>query len=596
MLLDEGLSEAKVREIVNALRAEGEKELKVFREKAEKRRKRYYGDHYPSAGKAVQSSPTKDRVVLNREMRLVDKGYGLLTLDPPKISARPEEETEAGLVESDRLEAWLEGLLYLQRLNQGQDPISLGLYDALITSMGVLWVIWDTARDTRETGRLMEPPVVIKRRDPCKIILKEGGKKERWKYCMYVDELPVTDVEAEWPEAGRLKGYPTSYAERMRKTVEVVDFWGYEDGQVVNTVITPDQILKPPTVMEKYEYLPVVAWFCRETPSTQWEYKGLPITASMEATAPAVESHVNLLTRATKLLSQLPLLHKGQGDPPKLPAGYDNIVHIDVEEDLGFLQWPGHPPDMYRVLDILEQEVEASSLGAPLSTAGAGSASGYALALRGQAGTLQLVAPEQSYSLAMTLLLQKVCSLCASFAPDLEMRVFGKHENQRKVFALNGSQMQGWFIDVDISAQFPEDKDRKMAWGLQMAAMGDQAPLDSRTITEDFFGYANAERIRERKIADMARTHPGVQLIQLIEALRKRGLEYLIPIITGQMQGPPQPPGQGSPPNVAPNMPVAGVPTTAVPQEQAGAMRSQEMGMGPQTGLTPNELVQREMM
>jgi hypothetical protein len=172
------------------------------------------------------------------------------------------------------------------------------------------------------------------------------------------------------------------------------------------------------------------------------------------------------------------------------------------------------------------------------------------------------------------------------------MRVFGKHENQRKVFALTGSQMQGWFIDVQVSAQFPEDKDKKMAWGLQLSAMGDSAPLDNRTIVEDFLGYSNATLIRERKLVDIAEQHPMVQLLLLIQDLQKRGLEHLIPILLGQ-QPSLQPPGEGSVPNMAPNQPVKGVSTTVMPQEQLGAQRSQQLGMEPEN-LSINELVTRE--
>jgi hypothetical protein len=342
--------------------------------------------------------------------------------------------------------------------------------------------------------------------------------------------------------------------------------------------------------MPRYEHMPFEIFFCRPTDEPAWERKGLPITAAMEKTVPELEAMWNALMRGAKLFSQLPPVHKGPGAAPTLATGFGKVLHLGPEENLGFMEWPGMPPDFHRMTEMLQDEIGAGGLGAPLMGETPASPSGYALALRGEAGTLPLVAPQQALSLALTNVLQQMCSLAANYAPDHEMRIMGQYENQRQFFALTGLECEGFFIEATVRAQFPEDKDRKMAWGMQMASVPrPQRVLDDRTILEDLMGYENAQRIKERRRQEMAEEHPALIATLFAETLEQRGLGHWIPLIFPELAQPaqqgPQQAGQRTPTS----MPVEGVPTQVMPQEQMGAMRSQEMGLSPKGGLFPEE-------
>jgi hypothetical protein len=633
MLLDDELRSKKdIVDRIKDLKDWKGTQLKELHDRMEKRRNRYYLDHYP----ATEKEEGEERVHIASEMRLVDKAYGLLTIEKPTIKAYPEEETEPGLEESDRLESWLEGVNYEQRRRQGVDPWGLGAMDMLITSMACIFTYWDTSLDTRtnwqaaggqgaedeataymeqfygmapqeETGpRLGELPIIVKRRDPIKVYPHEGGNQGRWQWVMYVDKIAQIDVETEWRDA--LGGKPLEgskskgFVEKTKNPVTVIDCWSWENdpetGEPVlyNAVVAGDQLVKPPTPMRKYRQMPFEIFFCRTTPEPQWERKGLPITAQMEKTAPELEAAWNTTMRRAKLHAQLPILHYGTTQDIDIAAGFGKVIHMGPDPSaasLGPMEYGSTPPDYDRMTGMLHREVEAGGLGSPVMGEMGGKESGYALALRGEAGTLNLVAPQQSLSLAMSNVFQQVCSLAAEFAPDHEMRVMGQYENQRKVFALTGEQCQGWFIDVGVEAQFPEDKDRKMAWGMQLAMQPkEQRVLDERTITEEFFGYKNYDQMKDRRLQELAESHPAVTASEMAEALRKRGMEHLLPLIFPELaqQQPGGVPGAAAPTSLS----VPGVPTQVMPQERMGAMRSQEMLGQPKGRMFPEEELEEQ--
>lgn len=624
-MLDESLkTEDAIVKRVKLLASRKKRELKELHSRMQKRRNRYYLDHYEG-----EPEEGEERVHIASEMRLVDKAYGLLTSEKPEVKAYPEDETAPGLIESDELEGFLEGVTYEQRRRQGVDPWNLATMDILIDAMACMFTYWDIALDSRmnwesmETGdeeaefmeryyfgtaeeetqpSLGELPIIIKRRDPMKVLPEEGGNQGRWKWVIYEDKISAIDIETEWAEA--LEGEPLDdfkgkgFVEKSKPTVTVLDCWSWEADAMTgrpilyNTVIAGNQLIKAPTPMENYKQMPFEIFFCRTTGQPEWERKGLPITAQIEKTTGELEAAWNARMRSAKLHSQLPLTYEGTGPTPTVATGFGKVITLPPDSKFGFMEYRGMPPDYDKMTAMLHAEVEAGGLGSPVMGGMGGKESGYALALRGEAGTLNLVAPQQSLSLAMSNVFQQVCGLAASFAPDHEMRVMGRFENQRKVFALTGEQCQGFFIDVGVSAQFPEDKDRRMAWAVQFASQPpEQRLLDDRTIIEDFMGYKNYQRIKERKLQDIAEAHPSVMASEIAEALRKRGMDHWIAMVFPEVAQPGVEPTEGAPTSVS----VGGVPTQVRPQEEMGAMRSQEFGRPPKGRTFPEEEIGEQL-
>jgi hypothetical protein len=613
MLLGEDLNDNKVIDRVKKMYDHKLSGLKRWFDLIDYRRERYNLEHYPEQKDPTQTKPAyEEHITLASEMRLVNKAQDLLTMEKLRISAKPEEETEPGLVEADRLESWLEGVLYENKLKQGSDPLRLAIHDMLVTGCGCLSTLWDTRLDPRlkkvtgedgeetwkyeEEAELRELPLLVLRKDPRKLLPHPGATPGGWLWVMYVEDLPVSDVEAEWGielKKVKVKGE----WERFKETVKVYDVWTWErnpdaeserDLVVCNTVIAGEEIVKKPSVMENYTRLPFIIFSNRETPQEKFEHRFQSMTAPIERSVIELESAWSAIVRQIKITSNLPWIWRGEGTPPEIELGYDpdNVLYLRKEDDFGFPQGPGNPPDAFRVAEMFQIEVDAGSLGAPLSAEAGASTSGYALALRGQAGTLSLNSPSESLSLGMTQLLQLVCDLAAGFAPDHDMRVRAWHENQRRVFALKGNQLKGWLIDVEISAKFPEDTQRNMAYGIQMSQMPpEQRVLDDRTILEKLMGMENASQIIERKLVELFQRNPMIQQILMEDALRKRGLERLIP--TGA--APEQPGMDFAPGPGAPTMPVEGIPTQEMPQEMLGAMRQQEFGFPPGNQPLPEE-------
>jgi len=590
--------------MIDALRSAKEGELKPLHDRIRYRRDRYFLDHYKGKGKAEQG---EERLIFADEMRLVDTSRNLLMLKPPTIKARPEHEDMEALAQSDQLEAWLRGVLYKQRIRSRQDPLDIFALQMLRDGVGVLFTYWEVGLDSRyseqggynENAPLDDLPIVIQARDPLTIFPQEGAVAGRWDWVMVVEEVPVFRVEQQWRvQLEQFRG--KKYKDKLTDKVKVVDVWSQEvdpltgEPMVVNAVIVAgsksSKMVKPPTLMANYETLPFEIGFCIETGEADWLRKGLPITAAIEQIVPQKASLRNSLVRIVKMLAQFPPVFTGKPGraAPKLAAGFGEVIHLETGETLDYPKPPAQSPDIYKVDGMFDDEVALGGMGSPVSQPAGRSMSGYAVALSGQAGTLKMVSPARSFSLALTNALQQVCNLAANFAPDHEMTVMGELEGQRKPFTLTGTDCRGFLIDVDVSARFPDDEARSQAMGVTLAT-APQKILDSRTILQDFLGYENVQEIQQRILVEKAMEDPAVMSVMIQVAAETMGLtEYL----ERERPAPPQgQPGMASPPG-PPSMavPVRGVPTQLMPQEQMGAMRSQEAGIGPKGRYMPQEM------
>lgn len=588
-------SEEQLKGLVTSLLKKKKQDMALWHTAIETRRKRYFLEHYP-AGR----EPGKEYVLISDEMRLVDTARSLLMREIPKIHAYSQVGTSTSEKDSDKVEAWLRGVLYMQTRRQRADPVSLYILDMLMTGAGVLQTYWDTSITPPEL------PIVMKNRDPLCIFPEEGATIGRWRWVIAAEEVPILSIEEEWGAALAERGKKLKEAvgkkyEEKFAQIEVIDVWSREinpgtgEQFIANMVMTKETVLKPPVMMDKYKDLPFEISFCVPTTAREWERKGLPITAAIEGMVPEKAALWNSELRRAKLSAQLPWESWGFGSkPPELPTGFGKGIHRNENQGIKFMELPGPPPDLMVMAAKIEADIDSGGLGAPVGTAPPASPSGYALAIRGEAGTLKMVEPANSVQNALVNVCQNICSLAAAYAPDQPMVVLGrlKDKDRDEVLALTGSECDGFMIDVKVSAAFPEDKSRDMAIGTQLA-MAPKPILDMRTILERFFHIENVDQVKRRLQVEMAEMHPSVQQIVLAIALAESGLEKYIPLIMPQgAGGPPGQPSAPSPPASA--VPVEGVATTVMPQEELGAARSQEMGLSPGGEIFPGAPMEGE--
>lgn len=260
------------------------------------------------------------------------------------------------------------------------------------------------------------------------------------------------------------------------------------------------------------------------------------------------------------------------------------------DDEFGWPNWQGLPPDFFRLDKMYAEEVQAGGMGAPLSQQPPASASGYSIALRGEAGTLKMVSPAKALGQALTNTLQHACSLAAAYAPEHPMTVMGEltrrtgEEEERRIFSLKGADCEGFFIEAKIAARFPDDKARDRAMGITLATSPTPI-LDKRTILEDFMHFENAEQIRRRLLEEEAERDPNLRSALIAMALQESGLLSMVQqFMAAQGQQ-----GSGASPQQGMGMALPGVGTNVMPQEQLGAMRSQEAGIGPKEQMFAEE-------
>lgn len=582
MLLNKSPEQAK--ELVKKLLERKKQDLRLWHKLIDTRWDRYFLEHYP--GEAV---PGEERVYLSHEMRQVNIARALLMRELPKIHAYSQMGTSTAQKDSDKVEAWLRGLVYMQKRTQRVDPVSLFTLDMLATGMGVLQSYWDTSI------RPPDVPIVFRNRDPRCIFPQEGGTTGRWRWVIAAEEVPILDIEEEWAEELEGRGLEEArrkkYDQKLHEQIQVIDVWSREvdaktgEPVIANMVLTSKTILKQPAVMERYKDLPFEIAFCIPTTAKDWTRKGLPITSEIEMIVPELENLLSSELRRAKISAQLPWFSKGFGSrPPELPEGFGTGIHYDSDQDIGFIQLPGPPPDLMVMVRKLEENAEAGGFGAPVGGTPPASPSGYALSLRSEAGTLRLVEPSNSLQNALVNVFQNACSLAAAYAPNEAMVVLGRLKDQStdSLIALTGKECEGFLIDVEVEAGFPLDKMRDRAIGMQLA-LAPKPILDMRTILEEYMHHENVDEIKRRILVEMAEQHPEMMRYLMLLALQEAGMEDALAQMTGQQAGQPSIAQPGV------SVPVPGVPTQVSPQEGLGAMRSQEVGTGPEGHLFPEE-------
>jgi hypothetical protein len=601
---DEEVSEYDTVEMIKALLQRKKAEMSKLHELIEHRRDRYFLDHY-GEGEALDGD---EQLHFSDEQRLVDTARNLLSLRPPRITASPVKEDSTTLIKSDKLESWLDGVLYEQRVRTRQDGMDIFALNVLRDMMGVLFTYWEPKLDARYvTGDLEADldklPIVIVPLDPLMVFPQDGALEGRWDWVMVAREMPILTVEQEWG-VPITRGAAMKYPEKLKNTIEVVDVWSQEtdpetgDTLIVNAVMVEDKLVKPVTVMDKYETLPFEICFCIPTGEADWVRRGLPITGAIEKMVKEKASLRNALVRIIKLMAQFPPVFTGDPgrDPPELDAAFGEVVHLETGETFEWPQAPAQSPDIWRTDSLIEAEIAAGGMGTPVSQIPGKSTSGYALALSGQAGTLKMVAPARSIGMAYTNVLQQVCSLAENYAPDQPMTVMGVYDGVKGPLTLTGGDCKGHIIAVDVVARFPEDESRDKAMGMSLASQPE--PLfDRRTLLEKFFHVDNVHQVEQRLRVEQAQKNPQIQELmmalamdeyQMMEMLEKARAN--LEMIRGGIAAAGQPPGQGSAPGPeGMALPVQGVPTQAIPQEQLGAAPSQAAGLGPWGAMTPEE-------
>jgi hypothetical protein len=561
--------------------------------------------------------------------------HALLVSQKRSFHVVPVNKTAAEQKLTSEMERWLMGVFHVNNLRGKEDAVSMAIWNALVRKVGWVRVRWDQryAEETAQPGwlphqptpdqgmvppqiaqamaapspepvaRFKELPIVLQSVDPKNVFVRHGGAKGI-QYLFYSAKRTIEDIVAELGEAVLPERYLLmDWKERLDKDVWFMEYWGWNDAlRLQSALLIGDSSDEEPgewlngyelDVVEGYDDIPYVAFYCYRTPSTQPE---LRMRGMLDTTKDLVHMQEKLLSaslHAVKMFAIMPLVAtEGTGSPIDVPTGIGTVVHLRQGQSLSFPQWPGTPPDLTRLLTIAEDKIQESGFPSVTYGQGPGGTSGYAIGQYNEGARARLNLPRANAEMAMTQICHLMMELAATFSPNTALPVWGHLRNKTFYTELTGMQMRGHVVEVKIASDLPIDQIRNATLGAQLKAQG---ALSDRTIQERYFGVEDTEGEAEQMAIERAQRHPLTQLIAMGRALavdadpmarltvgeiQKVINQMMAPMAPGaeaQMNVPGAPqPGMGPPPP-KPRMPSAEV----MPPIAQGQVLRQEMGLPP---------------
>jgi hypothetical protein len=532
-------------------------------------RKLYDNKHYSSEPKAGER-----RINLPEYQNVVDLAVGILGSKPVEFRAYGFTPGEAEQNQGSRVEKLLQACMYVNGVRQEIDIQKTLLKMFVRDTVGCLRTVWDNeyADEYMEEQGYSDVPIRWQVVDAMNVYPVPGGKN-RWLCIFHAVERSIADVEAaenisipafnkmSKEEKERTKHQWLDYWEFAKAKVEELDdddnVLSEHDSVVVrNATIYADYLIDPLEVKEGYHDLTYTIFFYDPTPENDPKLWGKGILTALMELVPHLETRFNRQTRLVDLYASQNMVSK-TADARKIrtdPA-LGKIVPLGLNEDLGWPQWPGTPPDVTQQIAFLQGAIQQSSFPQALYGQGVSTMAGYAISQLVSTGQIRLVTPGAQLGLAWTIVANKTMALLREFA-EAPIICYGVHEGNRFQETVSVEDAVGLRVDADVMSTFPGED-------VQSVAMATQATphLSHSTILERYYHIQQPNDEIRRMEIEQVRKNPAMLEIVMMEYLKELAAEEAenkdsSPKIYGALlqrymsQGMPGKPGRpGEPPN-----------------------------------------------
>lgn len=527
----------------------------------------HYGTKSPGAIEGTVGGKKGVIAQVNDATVQVDTMKNLIGVKELRIKVFPRwisgEELEAG----SEIERWLYAVLEANNDRyEVAELLNLVLGDVLRLGWGAVYSYWDNEVVSQsqmmlpEVGlTITECPIILEKISPYFVYPELGGRHGRWRSHLIIEpKKNAQEVAEEWKVTPRVLREATPEAKHLQ-TVEYIVYWGWEYVEggwyVVNCVMADDEIIRPPTIMENYDALPITIFFCVPTGSPQWEYTSLSILFPLHLHIKLLDHLMSRLHKQVDIFTNLPVIHVksrgGQGSSIKIDTGIYNLLELEPGEDFKFPQWPGNPPDFHALMNIERQKIQEGGFSS-LALGEAIPISGIAASRLWEANYVKLMTPTKSYSRALKSLLNKIKSLAVNFAPQMPISLLSNYPKASGNVILTGEMLAPYMLSPELFGDLPMDEFRMKALALQFSQLGERSPLSMETLLEDYLGIEQPEEEFAKKLVDVARQSKMIRLMQTWQYLQSQG--YNIPLeFLAQVEGTTggAPPTQGAPPSQA---------------------------------------------
>ena len=492
-------------------------------------RRFYNGEHYTG-----KTSLNETRFVDPTPTNVVDLATGIMLSNEVEwkaVSYRPEPDK----LSSD-VEKLIKSLIY-----QIEDTQEINfLYEIVLHFIrdggAVLYTVFDEdiARYSYIRPDMVYPdgeirPALIFDKIPLKAYIIDplnvsvlAGSEHRWSVVCRSEQVSLYQLSSMFGEENvpvRFSHFLKSFEQSLEITGELVDYWhSSADGMKFYHGVLFDGEFVLPLEEVDYDFFPYVIGLYKPVDrvlSSSWHSILEPLLEPVRL----LEQSINRRQFLIDKYASLPLVTKTlSGRAVKIDPRIGSHVPLGVDEEIGFPTWAGSPPDVERQIELFRSRIQQSGFSDAFFGSGS-SASGYALSLLGDQNRIRLEQPKRH----LEAFLRRWANRCVELlvknlnvtGGEAFFELYGKSGVSSYSFYLPVSSLKGRKLFCEIKPEFPNDKVRNHAMANQARGI-----LSEHTIMENYYNIPHPSDERERKLQEMAETHPIVLQYGLLQALR----------------------------------------------------------------------------
>jgi hypothetical protein len=398
--------------------------------------------------------------------------------------------------------------------------------------MGQPWVIQQHTADTF--------PICLEVIDIDKLYWRGPGVNGKpFSEIFYVQKRTAGDVMDEWEtnpqvDASKIvKGIQLADVDTVEE--EYVEWWGQTaDGRVWYAIIFRDEFIIPPQPIQ-YPAIPFVLTMFKEGDGQ--DEPGMDRLPFLYPLFYALDKHEYVRSRTFRLIDMFANMnpyHSGESPINQLDATWGKVIELGPKEDIRFPSWPGQPPDVYKEIDSLQDEISEGSFSGSMFGQVSSRVSGYAMSQIIGADTLRTDMPRTNLELALCATAEIIFGLMVMYSPNVYLAVTSQVKNRRMASMLSGIETKSLVVEAFIKPKQTSDEIRLASLGAQLAAMPNP-PVSNRYILEHYFGVNQPEEEMLRKLDEEAMNDPIVRMTALAEVLTESGNPYA-QIIQAQLE------------------------------------------------------------
>ena len=485
----------------------------------------YYFDHYAEWD---EPNPGEERIMLNTPTNVVDLAHAILSMHPPKPTARPINSSRRSDAKATKIEKFTNGLVYVNDLRHQRNQISQFLFDLALYGRGALFSGWNP--DLEGDGdEYREIPIELKYVNHKGVYCLHGGLRKDIAQ-MYVVWRTAEDLEAEWGK--RIYVMEDGERERAEATEQVRyhDLWWYDvvkgERRVYHCVMAGDTWLKKPTQMKYYTDLPYTEVAARDTTSEEIHNKFLGVLYPLREAVSIME---RLLNQGMNIVQDFADPAIVADESIQVQKGAGSVTYANLKEGQAISDvYKTMPPSdaaggLYRFMTLFNSQISQGSFSS-YTYSNVDPESGPVAQAMLASDRVRMNVIKRNAELGISIAIQKALQCAHEFAmADNGKRLNVFSEAERSAISLNPDDLRGWLVTVSLSDELPTDIARNYAVATNAVQGG--LPISKYTLMQNFLGIDQPEdeidRIMTEKIAEM----PEVQQMALRLALARYNRE-----------------------------------------------------------------------